>query len=149
MSPELNSIARALERLVESQQKSPWDYLYTVTVLLTFCVLVWYTVETCLLRKAGQVQSGETAKLLREAVHQNQVWASLLEEASKLATHLAAQPTLGLGLTKRLLNAALVNDLDAQLELEAALQGAAGRSRDYAEGVAAFLEKRKPVFTGQ
>lgn len=73
---------------------------------------------------------------------------SLLEEASKLASHLAAQPTLGLGLTKRLLNASLVNDLDAQLELEADLQGAAGRSADYAEGVAAFLGKRKPVFTG-
>jgi len=75
--------------------------------------------------------------------------ASLGEEASQLAIHLAAQPTLGLGYTKRLLNAALVNDLDSQLELEAELQGAAGRSSDYAEGVAAFLAKRKPVFTGQ
>jgi 2-(1,2-epoxy-1,2-dihydrophenyl)acetyl-CoA isomerase len=75
--------------------------------------------------------------------------ASLNEEASKLAVYLAAQPTLGLGFTKRLLNAALINDLDAQLELEAELQGAAGRSSDYAEGVAAFLAKRKPVFTGQ
>ncbi len=75
--------------------------------------------------------------------------ASLLEEASKLAIHLATQPTLGLGLTKRLLNAALVNDLDTQLELEAELQGKAGRSADYAEGVAAFLAKRKPVFTGR
>jgi 2-(1,2-epoxy-1,2-dihydrophenyl)acetyl-CoA isomerase len=74
--------------------------------------------------------------------------ASLAEEASKLAVHLAAQPTYGLGLTKRLLNAAGANDLDAQLELEADLQGAAGRSADYAEGVAAFLGKRKPVFTG-
>ena len=74
--------------------------------------------------------------------------ASLQEEASKLAAHLAAQPTSGLGLTKRLLNAAWANDLDAQLELEADLQGAAGRSADYAEGVAAFLGKRKPVFTG-
>lgn len=75
--------------------------------------------------------------------------ASLNEEASKLAVHLAAQATLGLGLTKRLLNAAWVNDLDAQLELEAQLQGAAGRSADYVEGVTAFLAKRKPVFTGQ
>lgn len=75
--------------------------------------------------------------------------AALEEEASKLAVHLAAQPTLGLGLTKRLLNAAGVNDLDAQLELEAQLQGAAGRSADYVEGVTAFLAKRKPVFTGQ
>ena len=74
--------------------------------------------------------------------------ASLDAEASKLAVHLATQPTLGLGLTKRLLNAAWVNDLETQLELEAECQGAAGRSADYAEGVAAFLAKRKPVFTG-
>jgi len=74
--------------------------------------------------------------------------ASLTEEASKLAIHLAAQPTFGLGLTKRLLNAAWINDLETQLELEAECQGAAGRSADYAEGVAAFLAKRKPVFTG-
>ncbi len=75
--------------------------------------------------------------------------AALDEEASKLAVHLAAQPTFGLGLTKRLLNASWVNDLDAQLELEAECQGTAGRSADYAEGVSAFLAKRKPVFTGQ
>jgi 2-(1,2-epoxy-1,2-dihydrophenyl)acetyl-CoA isomerase len=75
--------------------------------------------------------------------------ASLDEEASKLARHLATQPTFGLGLTKRLLNAAWVNDLETQLELEAECQGAAGRSADYAEGVAAFFAKRKPVFTGR
>jgi 2-(1,2-epoxy-1,2-dihydrophenyl)acetyl-CoA isomerase len=75
--------------------------------------------------------------------------ASLDQEASKLAVHLAAQPTVGLGLTKRLLNAAWVNDLETQLELEAECQGEAGRSADYAEGVAAFLAKRKPVFTGR
>ena len=83
MSPELNSIARAVERLAQTQQKGPWDYLYSVTVLLTLGVVVWYTVETCMLRKAGQRQSGETAKLLREAVQQNQVWASLLQEAQR------------------------------------------------------------------
>jgi 2-(1,2-epoxy-1,2-dihydrophenyl)acetyl-CoA isomerase len=75
--------------------------------------------------------------------------ASLAEEASKLAVHLATQPTFGLGLTKRLLNASWGNDLETQLELEAECQGAAGRSADYAEGVAAFLAKRKPVFTGR
>lgn len=75
--------------------------------------------------------------------------SSLLEEASKLAVYLAAQPTYGLGLTKRLLNAAEGNDLGAQLALEAELQGMAGRSADYSEGVAAFLAKRKPEFSGQ
>jgi hypothetical protein len=52
--------------------------------------------------------------------------ASLMDEASALARHLASQPTRGLGLTKRALNASLANDLDAQLELEAELQAEAG-----------------------
>lgn len=82
-------------------------------------------------------------------IHRAYPAASLQEEASRLAVHLATQPTIGLGLTKRLLNAAEGNDLDAQLALEAELQGTAGRSADYAEGVAAFLAKRKPEFSGQ
>ncbi|HET9515815.1 MAG TPA: enoyl-CoA hydratase-related protein [Gemmatimonadales bacterium] len=72
----------------------------------------------------------------------------LIPEARDFAASLASQATFGLGLTKRLLNASLVNDLDAQLELEADLQGAAGRSEDYSEGVTAFLEKRAPTFRG-
>jgi 2-(1,2-epoxy-1,2-dihydrophenyl)acetyl-CoA isomerase len=73
----------------------------------------------------------------------------LQQEAMSLASELATMPTRGLGLTKRALNASLGNDLDAQLELEAELQREAGRTRDFAEGVSAFLEKRKPNFTGE
>jgi 2-(1,2-epoxy-1,2-dihydrophenyl)acetyl-CoA isomerase len=43
----------------------------------------------------------------------------------------------------------MVNDLDAQLDLEADLQAEAGRTQDFAEGVAAFRAKRPPVFRGQ
>lgn len=74
---------------------------------------------------------------------------TLQEDAMALATQLAAMPTRGLGLTKRALNASLTNDLDAQLDLEADLQTEAGRTNDFAEGVRAFLEKRKPNFTGE
>jgi 2-(1,2-epoxy-1,2-dihydrophenyl)acetyl-CoA isomerase len=73
----------------------------------------------------------------------------LLEEASTLATRLAAGPTKGLGMTKRAIQAAATNSLDQQLDLERDLQREAGRSADYAEGVAAFLEKRKPEFKGK
>ncbi len=74
---------------------------------------------------------------------------ALLVETLALARSLATQPTAGFGLIKRGLNASFANDLDTQLDLEADLQGQAGRTQDYDEGVRAFLEKRKPVFTGK
>ena len=74
---------------------------------------------------------------------------ALLDEAKVIATRLAAGPTRGLGLTKRAIQAAATNSLDAQLDLERDLQREAGRTADYAEGVTAFLEKRKPGFTGR
>ena len=74
---------------------------------------------------------------------------ALMTEAVALATSLAAGPTLGLGLTKRLIQEAATNSLDQQLDLERDCQRQAGRSKDYAEGVTAFIEKRKPGFTGQ
>ncbi|MFN0263191.1 2-(1,2-epoxy-1,2-dihydrophenyl)acetyl-CoA isomerase PaaG [Tepidamorphus sp. 3E244] len=74
---------------------------------------------------------------------------ALMGEATELAAKLAAGPTLGLGLTKTLIQAAATNDLEAHLETERAVQQRAGFSDDYAEGVTAFLEKRSPVFRGK
>ena len=74
--------------------------------------------------------------------------AALADTASALAAQLATQPTRGFGLFKRALDRSWGNDLDAQLDVEAAAQREAGRTGDYAEGVRAFLEKRKPSFTG-
>lgn len=73
----------------------------------------------------------------------------LQEEAYGLAVHLATQPTRGLGLTKRLLNLSLFNSLEDQLDLERDLQAEAFKTYDNKEGIAAFLEKRKPVFKGE
>ena len=73
----------------------------------------------------------------------------LMSEAHGLALRLAQGPTRALGLTKRALNRSGVNDLDAQLDLERDLQREAGLGGDYREGVAAFLEKRPPRFTGR
>ena len=73
----------------------------------------------------------------------------LLPEALRLARYLATQPTRGLGETKRLLLESAGNSLHRQLELEMETMRALGRSVDYREGVAAFLEKRAPNFTGE
>ncbi len=70
------------------------------------------------------------------------------EEVNKLALTLANMPTLALGLTKRLLNQSLTNNLEQQLALESDLQIEASSSNDYNEGVTAFVEKRKPEFKG-
>jgi 2-(1,2-epoxy-1,2-dihydrophenyl)acetyl-CoA isomerase len=75
--------------------------------------------------------------------------AELIEEAHRLARHFAVQPTVGLGLIKGALDASESNDLDRQLDLERDLQGQAGRTPDYIEGVTAFFEKREPRFRGR
>lgn len=75
--------------------------------------------------------------------------ADLLTEAGKLAGKLAQMPTAGIGYTKRLLNASSTNNLKQQLDMEEEMQLLAGNTHDYAEGVRAFLEKRRPVFKGE
>ena len=72
----------------------------------------------------------------------------LAAETDALARHLATAPTLGLARTKQALQASGLNTLDAQLDLERDFMRELGRSADYREGVAAFLDKRTPRFTG-
>lgn len=70
-------------------------------------------------------------------------------EVEKLALKLANLPTLALGKMKDALNQSLTNNLEQQLKLESKLQIEAAQTEDYSEGVAAFVEKRKPNFKGK
>ena len=71
------------------------------------------------------------------------------EEVEALAVKLANMPTKALGMIKELFNKSMTNTLDEQLALESKLQIEAAQSEDYTEGVAAFIEKRKPNFKGK
>lgn len=71
------------------------------------------------------------------------------EEAQKIAATLAAMPTKGLALTKQLLDNSFENNYEDQLHDEEIYQQRAGSTKDFKEGVQAFLKKRKPKFTGE
>ena len=75
----------------------------------------------------------------------------LLDSARALSAAIAAGPTAAFALSKELVGRITGGGLtlDAVLTAEAAAQGAAGRTRDYGEGITAFQEKRKPAFTGR
>ena len=73
---------------------------------------------------------------------------SLMSEARALAVRLANGPILGTGATKQAIQQSYDHTFEEHLQLEAQWQGDLGRSDDYAEGVVAFLEKRKAVFRG-
>ena len=75
--------------------------------------------------------------------------AELAVVADRLAAHFATAPTRGLARTKQALHASPGNTLAAQLDLERDFMRELGMSDDYREGVAAFMAKRPPRFTGR
>ena len=69
-------------------------------------------------------------------------------EAGKIISYYASAPSKAIGMMKKMLNHSMNASLDEMLEMEAVCQEIAGSSRDYTEGVSAFIEKRKPNFMG-
>ena len=74
---------------------------------------------------------------------------ALTARAGELAGRLAKGPTKAYAAIRRALRQGLANDYHAQLEVEATEQSALGNTRDFKEGVLAFLEKRKPSYEGR
>ena len=110
-------------------------------------------------RLVGEARAKELALLAEPlgaemAAEWDLIWKAvdddaLMNEASVIAAQLAQGPTHGYGLIKQALRQSPSMTLDEQLELERTLQQSAGRTPDYAEGVAAFMEKRAPKFAGK
>src|SRR4051812_45455834 len=72
----------------------------------------------------------------------------LMPEAEAMVAHFAAGPTRSYAASKKALNQMLYPNLEEQLDLEAELQHGLARTKDFMEGVGAFVAKRAPAFTG-
>lgn len=109
--------------------------------------LIGFQKASALMMMGDKVTAAEAEKL--GMVYQVFPVQDFMEEVQKVATTLAQMPTKALGMTKRLLNHSMENTLKDQLHMEGQLQIEAAQTADYAEGVAAFVEKRKPNFKGK
>lgn len=109
--------------------------------------LIGFQKASALMMLGDKVSAVEAEKL--GMVYKTVSSENFMDEVNNIATTMANMPTKALGLTKRLLNYSLNSSLDEQLDLESKLQIEAAQSEDYAEGVDAFVNKRKPEFKGR
>jgi 2-(1,2-epoxy-1,2-dihydrophenyl)acetyl-CoA isomerase len=113
----------------------------------------WLPRQTGFARAMGAALFAEPVTA-EQAAAWGMIWEAVPDEdfaayVAARAAKLAAGPAVAYRLIKRALRQSLANDLPAQLALEAELQGEAGRTHDFREGVAAFIEKRAPRYQGR
>ncbi|MBT1699104.1 enoyl-CoA hydratase/isomerase family protein [Fulvivirgaceae bacterium PWU4] len=101
--------------------------------------------ELCSMGTRVKAKEAAEMGLISKAVAPDQLDAAVKEYVD----YYAQAPTKAIGLIKKMLNKSATSSLDEMLEYEAYAQEIAGSSNDYKEGVAAFLEKRKPRFQGK
>ena len=109
--------------------------------------LIGFQKATAIMMLADKVTAQEAERL--GMIYKYFPTESFVQESINIAEAMAKMPTQAFALTKQALNASLNNSLEEQLQLEDKLQYQAAHTSDYHEGVAAFLEKRNPEFTGK
>lgn len=147
------SLALACDIRIASQEASFIEVFINVglipdsgsTWMLPRIVGLGRAFEMCMTGGKVTADDAERIGLVNKVIAPDQ----LMVEAQAMAKKLASLPARGLALTKRLLNQSFASDLEAQLEAEAFAQETAGMTADHFEGVSAFIEKRKPSFTGK
>ena len=139
--------------LVIAAESAKFNQAFIKVGLSPDCGGTWILPRLVGMRRATELlMTGEAVDARRAAeigmINRSVADADLMNVARELAARLAQSPTAAIGRIKELLEESATNDYQAQLELERKAQIQSGQTKDFREGVAAFIEKRPPGFSG-